>query len=334
MKLTAAIVFTFSLLAGCSSSGGDNSNTETADRQISARNAETLLREISAIVNEEPIEAFMQQWQSTFSGGGPWLDFPASSPMQSVDSGVLAVPVTLNYVDYWENPASDIASEFTDYACNGGGVVRWLNSPTAYAHILDNCAASSATHSGEVLRVRSVGRPFIAIGHYKNLKIVDAQNIQTTLSGRFRDGGNQLNLGKGHTPAWFDVDFNGTQNNEAFSLTGVSINRSEFHYEPTNFTSGSFTASIQASFDVAASWSQQTKLSVAVDVSLTDGPEAAGTTAWDTGTIVVNAPDGSWMKVEIDAADTAVFSIQLENNEVIGPVNWVDGYQLELSHHW
>jgi len=222
----------------------------------------------------------MQQWQSTFGGTGPWIDFSESGPMQEVSRGELAESVTLNYDDYWGEPATDVATEFTEHACTGGG------------------------------------------------------QIESTLSGRFTDGPNLLGLGKGYAPGWIDVEFIGTQNNEPFALTDFTLIRSELNYYQTDFLQGSFTASIKADFEVAADWSQQAKLSVSVDVSLRDGPEAAGSTAWDTGSISVNASDGSWMKVELDTVNTSEFSIILENNEVIGPYNWVDGYLLELSRHW
>lgn len=307
---------------------------QTVDRQINAENAETLLREVSAIVNEEPIKAFMQQWQSTFGGTGPWIDFSESGPMQEVSRGELAESVTLNYDDYWGEPATDVATEFTEHACTGGGAATGLNATSVYAHILDNCAVSSGTHSGEILRIKTFNRGDQFKGHYKNLKLVDSQQIESTLSGRFTDGPNLLGLGKGYAPGWIDVEFIGTQNNEPFALTDFTLIRSELNYYQTDFLQGSFTASIKADFEVAADWSQQAKLSVSVDVSLRDGPEAAGSTAWDTGSISVNASDGSWMKVELDTVNTSEFSIILENNEVIGPYNWVDGYLLELSRHW
>jgi len=316
---------------------------QPADRQISAANAESLLREVSAIVNERPLEAFMKQWQTTFSGGGPWIEFStyrsnqtSETIIQIADSGELAEPVRLDYVNDNEESEFDFATEFTDYTCTGGGTIRGLNAPKAYAHILDNCASLSGTYSGEVLHVRSFGdlNGRVGIGHYKNLKLVDPQQVESTLSGRHKDGSSLLETGIGYSPAWIDVDFKSIQNNEPLTITNFNSYRDEYRVATIPDIEYAFSASIKADFEVAASWTQQETLSVSVDVSLTTvGPELRSA-AWDVGLLSVNAPDGSWMKVEFDAANTSEFSIILENNEVIGPYKWEDGYLLWLSRHW
>ncbi len=320
-----------------------NTSDQSADRSISAANAELILREVSAIVNERPLKAFMKQWQTTFSGGGPWIEFSTTrlnqtneTIIQIADSGELAEPVRLNYVNNNEESESDLATEFTDYTCTGGGTIRGLNAPKAYAHILDNCASSSGTYSGEVLNVKWFGDPneFVGIGHYKNLKLVDPQQVESTLSGRHKDGSSLLGTGVGYTPTWIDVNFQSTQNNEPFTLTNFNSYRDEYRVATIPETEYSFSASILANFEVAASWTQQETLSVSVDVSLTTvGPELRSA-AWEMGSISVNAPDGSWMRIDLDATNTSEFSIILENNEVIGPYKWADGYLLWLSRHW
>jgi len=317
-------------------------NDQSANRQISAANAESILREVSAIVNEKPLKDFMKQWQRTFSGGGPWIEFSTSRPNQTsetiiqiADRGELAEPVRLNYVNDNEESEFDFATEFTDYTCTGGGTIRGLSAPKAYTHILDNCASSSGTFSGEVLFVRFGDLSgYVGVGQYKNLKLVDAQQVESTLSGRHKDSSGLIETGLGYTPEWKDVDFNSTQNNEPFTLTNFNSYRDESRVATIPGTEYAFSASIKADFEVAASWTQQETLSVSVDVSLnTVGPELRSA-EWETGSLSVNALDGSWMTIEFDAANTLEFSIMLENNEVIGPYRWKDGYLLWLSRHW
>jgi len=351
MKNLAVSCLSLVLLAGCSNdsgiaqadiggatNAGSSSETDVTDRQINAANAQAILRRVASIVNEDPIEAFMRTWHGPFGGDGHWVNFQESESeqvLQVVDRGDLAEPVALNFVDYWEESVTSVATEFIDYACVNGGHIRQLIVPyIVNVHTLDDCATLSGTHSGEALRMVSHHRPFIAIGHYKNLKLVDSQQIESTLSGRFRDGGNQSYVGEIYTPTWIDVEFTSFQDNAPFELSSFNIAREESYSNSVNPADSFFQASVKAHFNVTASWSQQAELSVVVDLSLRDDEGMPASFDWQVGSVTITAPDESFMTIIVDSAEPLQFYISLENEESIGPYSWSDGFQFKLSRHW
>ncbi len=317
-------------------------NTEpvVTTRQINSSNALTILGHVTTIVSEDPIEAFLQEWQTPFGGLGHWINFNNGADddvMQVVDRGELSEPVTLEYANFFEELVLMDATEFTDYSCIGGGSVKLLTVPQRVnAHYLTNCASTSGTYSGEALRIVSHHRPFHAIGHYKNLKFVDAEQTVSTLSGRFRDGGNQSFVGDKFTPSWTNVEFTSTHNNEPFALTRFNLARYESSY--TGFSTpadGFFDVSVSADFGVSADWSQQSQFDVKISLSTSlSGIAEPETFNWASGTIVITALDGSSINIEIDEANPAEFTILLEGGESLGSYKWADGYQIKLSRHW
>lgn len=312
-------------------------NEFVSDRQINVANWETILREVVSIVNENPLESFMQAWQTPLGGSGHYIDFHlgGDSPLMAVDSGDLSEPVELNYINFWLEPTTSLATEFTDYSCTNGGTAKRVQQPfVVYSHTLTNCASASGIHSGKALRMFSHHRPFIAIGHYDNLTLVDNQQRVSTLTGRFRDGGNQMFIGERYTPEWIDVDFASNRNNQRLSLTEFNLARDESQSTHTGSSIQFFQASVKASFTVSADWTQQMAFAVDVDLSLDDDELFNENTSWQTGTVSITASDGSSLLVTLDPNTTSQFTIKLENGESIGPLEWSDGFEFGFSRHW
>ena len=169
--------------------------------------------------------------------------------------------------------------------------------------------------------------------------------------------GNESFVSLNKSAGWGDATFTETTAQGLFSLTELNIDRNDRSYNERGgvlLTDGTsvdlvmrnVSSGITGSFVVAAPWSNNQPLSVSVSLSFTDisreptdvtitdipgGIKAPSVFQWQQGVIEVTAEDGSSLTVMPTNPASQSFTIELNNDESIGPIPWYDIYIIECG---
>jgi len=357
--LCLAIVNVF-MLAGCSSSNNDdtdgtmagdtNGGTDDSGQSvtdgsiedgsegisdgsdatsISVENAESLLREIIKIANDEALDAASVSLEPVFNVVENLIDQAIINGMSSGNG--------LSFVSKEAISEGGEQSEYS-FACDSGGtlVVRAYKDDSVGGPFIDRfvaanaCSIDSAAYEGSADKaVRFVRGPDVS--SFDNFSISYADGDSLLLHGDFSDS-SPVGRGPVVEISWTDANVSVVEGGETTVIDAYSSYRRSAVKSGTVDNPGT-TAMV--SFTVTANWSSGLPLDVLVDLAYEDAEDSTADETgfypaqWQTGTLRVTAADGSGLTLSPETGDSATFSVTIDG-EADEPMifNWADGFQV------
>lgn len=321
---------------------------------LSVANAEEIVQNVFAVINEDQIDAFFENAQNDLAFQGRRFFLSNTVDDIAFSQGIdLDTPYRLE-TNFGTGTFTDIPVR-GEYTCAAGGTI--YNYFTD--RVFNGCAVGNNTYNGTSGRRNDNLRGSIANYPFWGFSATDATGITSTLTGGYSIGNVSfvvLNL----TQLWKDAEFATTLNDEPFRLSNFNVERRDKSDVGSSFgditipidgvtytiRNNSQSSSISGSFTVEAGWTNQEPLTVTVSLSFIDtirGPVGSSATEyprtidpiepfqWQTGTIEISANDGSSITVTPTTPSAQSFSIQLGNGESIGPLSWSDSFNIDCG---
>ena len=333
----------------------DVETPEPAAFTLSAANAEQVVQNVMSVINEDQIDTL-------FANAADDLLFQDRLFFitNTVDDIQFSQGVTLETPYPLETGFN--TGEFTDipirseYTCAAGGTIFSYVSD----QVFNDCSVGNHTYNGTVGRRNDAIRGTVRNYPFWDFSATNTNGETSVITGGYSIG-NISFVVINRIERWRDAEFTTVLSDGDFRVSDFTIERLDrsdvgFTLGSTNvitidgiryeIANNSQSASIEGSFVVQAGWTAQEAVSVAVSLGFTDtirvpidGPidSYPGTIdpqepfEWQTGSIDINAPDGSSLSVVPTTPSAQSFSIELSNGESLGPFPWADGYTVDCG---
>ncbi len=298
---------------------------------ISAGNAETLLREIIAIANNDALDAASTRVDTVFSTVEALVD-------QAITAGVASG----NGLTFLSSVAVNEGGENVEYtfSCDSGGtlLVQAYNDETVGGPHIDEmratgaCSIDDAAYEGFAYKSVSFVRS-AELASFEDFSVSRADGDSMVLNGEFYDSSSE-NRGPAVLISWTDASLVQVEAGETTSITDYDSRRySLVQSDIPDVDEPGATAS--ASFTVAAPWTAGEPLGVTLDLSYVDSEDSVANEAgiypaqWQSGTLRVTAADGSGMTLSPETDDAATFLVEIDGATDAPMIfNWADGFQV------
>ena len=317
---------------------------------LSVANAEEILNNVVSVINEEAIEAFYQTAidDNLFQGKAFFIS-NTSADIQIVGENTLETPYPLE-VTYDQGDIVD-ANNSSEYTCAGGGTLvgYFAGSDQATDWVFDNCVIGSNTYSGTA-GSRLITRGAINPSPVFDLTIEDSNGQTRSLSGGYSFG-NQSFAAINSQSNWDSAEYRGPVDNGELTIEGYTVSRMRQDDNVDRFDGSetlsdgtvvqineySVTNAVNGNFTVTAPWTDNESLAVTVDLSFNDnvriardaesgdeveysGTDPEDASYWQSGSITIEAVDGSQLLVTPAEGQSGDFIITTDSGETVGPL--------------
>ncbi|ASJ71511.1 hypothetical protein [Granulosicoccus antarcticus] len=335
------------------------SHSPDGDSILSLANAEQIVKEVVAVINEEAIDAI-------FDNAAQDLKFQNKTfyISNTIDDIVFleggeqnpAYPLENQYGegDYYD------ATRYSAYSCAAGGGIKLYSAYEVNASdtVFDNCVAGSNIYNGTT-GIRNVQRGVINQYPVYDFSVTDSSGNTQTLSGGYASG-NLSFVAFNSESGWHSASYRGAFENGQLEIDDYSVvrthidNNSAFSSTTRPGDDGELIRiveyrvanSVTGQFEVHAPWSNEQHLRVFValnfsdDAVITTDPETGEPVAysgaspeepffWQSGSIEVQADDGTHLSVTPVEGERDTFMITTGDGETMGPLLWQDGYTVQ-----
>lgn len=323
-------------IVGCNSSDSAEIQND-AFPIISADNAETLLREVIAIANDDALDAASDNLEPVFSTVENLVDQAISNGMASGNGLTFVSSAAIN--DGGE------LSEYT-FACDSGGTLvaqAYKDDSVGGPYIdeiraTDACSINDAAYDGYAYKSVSFVRS-ADLASFENFSVSKANGDSMTLHGEYYDSSPE-NRGPGNQVSWTDASLLQVENGETTSITGYSSLRMSLLQSAIPDLDDPGTTAV-VSFTVSAPWSSGEALDVALDLAYADPEDSVANDTgsypaqWQTGTLRVTAADGSGLTLSPETGDADTFSVVIDGAPDEPMIfNWADGFQVRCAPYF
>lgn len=321
---------------------------------LSVANAEELVRNIFAVINESQIDTLFENAQNDLAFQERQFFLSNTVDDIAFSQGIdLETPYRLE-TNFGVGTFTDIPVR-GEYTCAAGGTIFSYFTD----RVFNDCVVGNNTYNGTSGRRNDNQRGTIRNYPFWDFSATDAAGVTSTLTGEYSIG-NLSFVVLNQTKRWVEAEFTTTLSDGAFTLSDFNIERLDRSdvgtsfgnitrpFDGVSFTirNNSQSSSINGSFAVEAGWTNQEPLTVSVSLSFTDTirePADSSVTdfpgsidpiepfQWQTGSIEIGANDGSSITVTPTTPSDQSFSIELSNGESIGPLLWTDGYTIDCG---
>lgn len=326
---------------------------------LNLANAERILAEVVAVINEEAIDAiFDNAAQDLNFQGKTFFISNTIDDIVFVDGGEQLPAYPLENV-YGSGIFTD-ATQYAEYSCAaGGGLTNYYalvgNASDA---VFDNCVAGSNTYNGTT-GIRNIQRGVINRFPVRDFSVTDSLGQTRTVSGEYAAGNLSFVVINAQS-GWSSADYRGPWADGELHISNYSVVRTEIdnqsgigsttrpgddgelirviQYRVENAVSGEFA--------VSAPWSGNQELQVTLGLSFSDNaviasdPDSGEPVAysgadpeeafyWQDGSIEVMAEDGSRLSMTPVQGDRDAFLITNTDGDTLGPLLWEDGYAVQ-----
>lgn len=314
---------------GCSSSSTDGDGDTVP--AITAANAETLLREVIAIANDDALDAASEDIE-------PVIDTVENLVDQAISSGAASG----NGLTFMSTSPVNEGGELSEYtfSCDSGGtlVVQAYKDDTVGGPNIDEmratdaCSIDDAAYEGFAYKSVRYGRG-TDLSNFEDFSIAHANGDSLLLNGEYYNSSADGN-GPLVKIGWTDADLVRVEEGETTTIEDyTSLRESILHSEIPGVDSPGTTATV--SFTVTAPWTSDEPLNVDLDLAYVDAEDSVPTETgvypaqWQTGTLQITASDGSGLTLSPETDDAATFSVLLDSAEDDPMIfNWADGFQV------
>lgn len=318
-------------ISGCNSSSTSTALMDNATVRISSENAESLLREIIKIVNDEALNAASDSLKPVFNVVEGLVD---QAILNGVSNG--------NGLSFVSKEAISEGGELSEYsfACDSGGtlVVRAYKDNSVGGPFIDRfvatdaCSIDNAAYEGSAEKAVRFVRG-ADLSSFNGFSVSRADGDSLLLHGDFYDS-SPVGRGPVVEIRWTNANLRVVEGGETTIIDDyTSYRRSDL--QSSNLTVDNPGTTAVVSFTVSANWSSGIPLDVLVELAYVDPADSMAddlgfySAQWQTGTLRVTAPDGTGLTLSPDTGDTATFSVTIDG-EADEPMifNWADGFQV------
>lgn len=320
-------------LAGCSSSSSSTDSLDDATPVISTDNAETLLREVISMANDEALNEASARLDPVFVTVKGLID---QARIDGASSG--------NGLTYLYSDAINDGGAISEYSfsCDSGGTLvarAYYNDPINGAYVdrlvaASACSIDDAAYEGSAYKaVRFVRGTDVST--FENFSVEYANGDSLFIDGELIDTSPE---GRGPITeiSWTEASLLAVEGGETTRIDDYSsFRRSVVRSQIPGVADPSTVA--QVSFSVTAPWTSGNALDVRVDLAYAEPTGSSNETGinsaqWQTGTLRVTANDGSGLTLTPNIEDSSTFSVAIDGDST-DPIilNWADGYQVQCA---
>lgn len=322
---------------------------------LQAGNAGSILREVVAVINEEPFDVFFEKMQQQFGFDYRRFTLPIHDGLALVQS----ITSPDDYAMQDSNHGSLLRLD--EYSCaSGGSLLAYFSIPGALDrdYLFDNCALDSRIFNGtHGFRFELPPPSISATGRYPfyNFSIRAVDGSLSSLSGEYayddasdvmvadreRWADAQLKLPTLAGPVEID-SFTASIRSDSGYVIPERVRNPEMDADnPLWILVHPPSSSINGSFQIRAPWTQMQTLTVDYNLHYTLQVEQFSEDLLDANArfkpldllpwhvdsrIEVNADDGSTIIATPGLDGEEAWNLSLWNEEVLGPFNWDDGF--------